>query len=81
MEVSGDEKIVDRPAQDRAVTLLPNVRKVEIAGAKHEIWMERDALRNQWLEKVDDFIAERLLAQNPAPKKPSPPSKPRAPSP
>lgn len=81
MEVSGDEKIVDRAAQDRAVTLLPNVRKVEIAAAKHEIWMERDALRNQWLEKVDDFIAERLLAQNPAPKKPSPPSKPRAPSP
>jgi lysophospholipase len=81
MEVSGKEQIVDRAAQDRALTLLPNVRKVEIADSKHEIWMERDDLRNKWLEKVDEFTAERLQLANPAPKKPSPPSKPRAPSP
>lgn len=85
MQVSGNEKIVDRPAQDRALTLLPDARKFEIADAKHEIWMERDELRTQWLDKVDAFMAERLAAQKldagPAAKKPNPPSKPRPPAP
>ena len=80
MEISDNEKIVDRTAQDRALTLLPNAQKVEIKEAKHEIWMERDELRNQWLEKVDSFIEERLKAATPAPKKPNPPGRPRPPS-
>ena len=81
MEVSDNEKIVDRSAQDRALKFLPNAKVVDIHDAKHEIWMERDALRNQWLDKVDEFLKERLLANAPAPKKPSPPSKPRGPTP
>ncbi len=80
MEVSGQERIVDRAAQDRALTLLPNAKKVEIAESLHEIWMERDELRDRWLKEVDGFLNERVtLAANPAPKKPSPPSTPRAP--
>lgn len=80
MEISDNEKIVDRAAQDRALTLLPNTTKVEIKDAKHEIWMERDELRDQWLEKVDGFLEERLKAAAPAPKKPNPPGRPRPPS-
>ncbi|HYD18963.1 MAG TPA: alpha/beta hydrolase [Patescibacteria group bacterium] len=79
MEISGQEKIVDRPAQDRALTLLPNARRVDIADAKHEIWMERDELRNQWLKEVDNFLEERLKPPAPSPKKPSPPGNPRPP--
>jgi lysophospholipase len=81
MEIAGQEKIVDRAAQDRALTLLPNAKKVEIADAKHEIWMERDELRDQWLKEVDGFLNDRvtLSLAPPAPKKPNPPSKPRPP--
>jgi len=86
MEVSDNELIVDRTAQDRALGFLPNAKKAEIAGAKHEIWMERDDLRDQWLKKVEAFLDERLALATPkldseAPKKPSPPAirPPRAP--
>jgi lysophospholipase len=81
MEVSDSEKIVDRAAQDRALKLLPNVQKIDISGAQHEIWQEQDKYRNQWLAKVDEFLAERLKNAAPAPKKPSPPAAPKPPAP
>jgi lysophospholipase len=72
MEVSDNDKIVERSAQDRALTFLPNARKIEIPGAMHEIWMEQDKYRNQWVQKLDEFLEERLKALAPEPKKPSP---------
>jgi lysophospholipase len=81
MEVSDSEKIVDRAAQDRALKLLPNAQKIDISGAQHEIWMEQDKYRDQWLKKADEFLAERLKNAAPAPKKPSPPAAPKPPAP
>lgn len=81
MEVSDNERIVDRAAQDRALKFLPNAEKVDIAGAQHEIWMEQDKYRNQWVAKVDEFLAKRLENAGPAPKKPSPPAAFRPPAP
>lgn len=82
MEITDHDKIVERAAQDRAIKLLPDVQVVDIKGAKHEIWMERDELRDQWLQKVDAFLQERLkLAAAPSPKKPKPPGNPRPPAP
>jgi lysophospholipase len=81
MGVAGKDKVVDRPAQDRACGLLPDCEKVEIPEARHELWMERDDLRKAWTDKVDDFLSERLKAAHPAPKKPNSPKKPRPPSP
>lgn len=70
MQISGDDKIVERAAQDRAVKLLQSCRVVELPEARHEIWSERDVLRRQWLDKVKDFIGERLKLAGPSPKKP-----------
>lgn len=82
MEITDHDKIVERAAQDRALKFLPDAKVVEIKGAKHEIWMERDELRDVWLQKVDEFLGERLkLAATPAPKKPKPPGNPRPPAP
>jgi len=81
MEISGDDDIVDVPASERASGLLPDCRRVDMPKAKHEIWMERDELRNQWLKKVDAFLEERLNKQAPAPKKPEQNNKPRPPKP
>lgn len=71
IEISGSDPIVDSAASDRACNFLPNCTRVDIKEAKHEIWMERDDLRNQWLKKVGDFLEERLKKHAPAPKKPS----------
>lgn len=68
MQLSGDEAVVSRAAQERALTLLPNCRHVDIAGARHEIWMEQDSLRDQWVAEIDTFLAERQQKATPAPK-------------
>jgi lysophospholipase len=59
MQVSGDERVVERGAQERASRLLPNCTKIEIPAARHEIWMEQNSLRTPWLGQVHTFLAER----------------------
>lgn len=81
MQVSDDDKIVVTGAQLRAASLMPNCEKVEIRGAKHEIWMERDALRDVWKEKVDAFMEDRVKKAAPDPKKPKPHIEARPPAP
>jgi lysophospholipase len=58
MQVSRKDTIVDRTAQDRAAPLMQNCKVVEIADARHEIWMERDELRQLWLAEIDRFLAK-----------------------
>ena len=70
MGIAPDDKVVIAAASQRAAGLIPNCTRVDIPGARHEIWMERDELRNQWLARVDKFLAERLALQAPVPKKP-----------
>ncbi|MBI1214478.1 MAG: alpha/beta fold hydrolase [Alphaproteobacteria bacterium] len=81
MGIAGQDKVVDRPAQERACGILPNCEKIDVPGARHELWMERDDLRKMWTDKVESFLDKRLKAQGPAPKKPNSPGKPRPPSP
>lgn len=57
MEISGDDKIVLVPDQERAAKLLPHAEVVRFPQARHEIWQETDSLRNAWLKAVDQFIA------------------------
>lgn len=78
LQISEHENVVDRPAQERAAGLLPQCKRVDIAGAHHEIWQETDALRKAWLAEVDGFLAQRLSPPGPKPKKPDP-SAPRPP--
>lgn len=60
MQISGDERIVDPAAAPRAAKILPQCRSITIPQARHEIWMERDDLRQQWLHEVDGFLEARL---------------------
>lgn len=74
MEISGNEKVVIRSASERAAKLLPNCKRIDIEGARHEIWMERDSLRSAWLKVVDGFMAERLALHGKAKPKNNPPA-------
>jgi lysophospholipase len=83
MQVSDDDRIVMTGAQLRAASLMPNCEKIEIPGAKHEIWMERDELRDVWKMKVEAFMEDRVAkakaAPDPKKKKPHTKAKPPAP--
>lgn len=79
MQISGDDAIVEKTASERAARLLPNCTQVNMPAAKHEIWMERDELRNQWLSVAATFLEGRLKAPPPTPKKPNANGGPAAP--
>jgi lysophospholipase len=60
---AGIETFVDPEAHRRAARLLPDCRLVEFPESKHEPFLERDAIRNRWLDMIDRFVAERLALQ------------------
>lgn len=80
MAVAGDEHIVDKEASFRAAKALPNCTLVDAPQSKHEIWMERDEIRQPWLERAAAFLAERVkLHTNPAARNAADKSVPRGP--
>lgn len=78
MQISGNEKVVVKGASERAARLLPACTRLDIPEARHEIWMERDELRDLWIAALDQFLQSRLEAHL-QPKKPS--AKRKAPRP
>jgi lysophospholipase len=64
MGIAGNDKIVDVEAEKRAASLMPNCEEVEIPEARHEIWMERDVLRQPWMIKVSSFLATHLQTKS-----------------
>lgn len=54
------EWLVEPEAQVRAAALLPRCTLVEYPEARHELWMERDALRDRWLAAIDAFLSKHL---------------------
>jgi lysophospholipase len=57
---AGREHVVAPDAHHRAARLLPDCTLVELSDSKHEPFLERDAIRNVWFDRVDQFISERL---------------------
>jgi lysophospholipase len=55
------ELVVSRTAQRRAAALLPDCSLVELPQSKHDPFLERDAIRDYWLARLDRFIAERVF--------------------
>ena len=53
---AGHDRVCKTPAAAAFVARMPNARFVEIAGAEHEILMERDALRGRFWSAFDDFL-------------------------
>jgi lysophospholipase len=57
---AGIEAFVDTAAHHRAARLLPRSTLVEFPDSKHEPFLERDAIRNRWLDAIDRFVGERV---------------------
>jgi lysophospholipase len=53
---AGADRIVVTPETKAFAARLPHGRYLEIAGAGHEMLMERDEFRAQWWQAVDDFL-------------------------
>jgi lysophospholipase len=58
---AGREHVVAPSAHRRAARLLPDCTLFELPESKHEPFMERDAIREVWLDRIDRFVAERLV--------------------
>jgi lysophospholipase len=57
---AGRERVVAPAAIARAARFLPDCTLVELPESKHEPFMERDAIRNVWLDRINRFLTERL---------------------
>lgn len=53
MAYAGGEKIVDNDAIIHAGAILPHAELLELPGARHEIFMERDETRQHWFSAFD----------------------------
>lgn len=59
---AGDDSIVDTKATGRIAAKLPKATYLEIAGARHEILMERDEHRNAFFSAFDKLVEENKIA-------------------
>jgi lysophospholipase len=57
---AGREQVVAPAAHYRAARLLPDCTLVELPESKHEPFLERDPIRDFWLDRIDHFFSERL---------------------
>lgn len=55
-----DDRIVDAASHAAAAGRFRDARLVDFPGAKHELLMERDGIRNAVWRAVDDFLADVL---------------------
>jgi lysophospholipase len=53
---AGEEQLVDNASHDAVVEQLPNATHITIAGARHEILMERDEFRAQFWAAFDALV-------------------------
>jgi lysophospholipase len=60
---AGIDWFLEPAAHRRAATLLPDCTLVEFPDSKHEPFLERDPIRNRWLDAIDRFVAERLASK------------------
>jgi lysophospholipase len=59
---AGEEQLVDNTSHDTVLAQLPDARHVTIAGAKHEILMETDALQAPFWAAFDELTARVVSA-------------------
>ncbi|MCB9991886.1 MAG: alpha/beta hydrolase [Rhodospirillales bacterium] len=61
--LAGKDRLVDNAAARKAIARMPNARIQEIPGAKHEILMETDDIRNRFLEAFDELLKSNNLKE------------------
>lgn len=64
-----DDRVTSTPAAARFAARLPRGTYVPVAGARHEILMERDAFRGAFLDAFDKFTGPLLADARPAPRR------------
>ncbi|UUX50554.1 alpha/beta hydrolase [Nisaea acidiphila] len=57
---AGDEMVVSNAAQHEIASMLPDCRLVSFEGARHELLLERDELREKVWGEVDAFLIEGI---------------------
>ncbi len=57
---AGREHVVAPAAHFRAARLLPDCTLVELPESKHEPFLERDPIRNEWFDRIERFLDEKL---------------------
>ena len=57
---AGRDSLVRSEAHGRAAGLLHNAELVSFPEAKHELFMEFDAVRDRWLAEIDRFIEAQI---------------------
>lgn len=61
---SGDESRVSSRAQDEFAKIAPDVTKITIPGAMHELFNEADCYRDLAFAEIESYISQRLAVQN-----------------
>ena len=54
------ELVVSSAAQRDAARLLPDCTLVELSESKHDPFLERDKIRDEWLRQINAFLLERV---------------------
>ncbi len=62
---AGKDRIVLTAETKAFAARMPHATYREIAGAEHEILMERDPLRREWWRAFDDFLAAQEKSRQP----------------
>lgn len=60
---AGDDRHADAAAQARVCKAMARCRLHPLAGARHALHLERDAIRSPWLAAVDAFVRGRIAAR------------------
>lgn len=61
--LAGKEKLVDNKAARKSIAHMPNAKTIELPEAHHEILMESDDIRNEFLQEFSDFLHEHNISE------------------
>ena len=64
LALAGKEKLVNNSSIKRAYHILPDCSLLELKDSSHEILMERDEIRDQFLKSFDELIKINILNKN-----------------
>lgn len=59
---AGRDVLVSPRQHETTAKMLPDARVVHFPEAKHELFMETDAIRESWFSAIDEFLNNRLPA-------------------
>lgn len=61
---ASQDHLVSNTAISRAHRLLPNSQYLQLAPSRHEILMEKDGVRDQFLRSFDEFVKSNILSKH-----------------